>query len=82
MLEDGTLEGSLEAIDPDGDVLTFYAGCPPKKGLLTVDETPSLDNAFFQFEAFPDQSGMDSFVFMVSDGQAVSYGMVGTRTTL
>jgi hypothetical protein len=76
MLEDGTLEGSLEAYDPDGDMITFYSGCPPKKGTLAVDGTPSLDNAPFYYEPFPDESGFDSFVFMVSDGQAVSYGMV------
>jgi hypothetical protein len=75
LLEDGQLVGPLNAVDPDGDEMTFYLACPPVKGTVSLLNQDG-QAAVFNYSAFPDASGPDSFVFVVSDGQAEAAGMI------
>eukprot|EP00873_Tetraselmis_striata_P025523 jgi/Tetstr1/445787/TSEL_033434.t1 len=73
--EDGELVGPLDAVDPDGDLMTFWFGCPPAKGAIALVSQDGA-GAVFNFSAYTDETGSDSFVFVVSDGQAEAAGLI------
>ncbi|PLY02003.1 MAG: hypothetical protein C0622_06155 [Desulfuromonas sp.] len=67
--EDNTYIGVLSASDPDGDALSYSVDSAATSGSVVV-----TDPATGAFSYTPDSnfSGVDSFTFVVNDGQAVS----------
>lgn len=79
VLEDGSIKGTLYGVDPEGDALTFsLVGCAPKMGVVTLQGQPSADSVSFVYTPEAQLSGQDSFIFLVSDGEAEAAGMVRT----
>ncbi len=64
--EGNSIEITLPAADPDGDLLTFAIISPPSKGSL------SGTGAVRTYSPYPDSNGVDSFTFQVSDDYLVS----------
>jgi len=64
--EDVPLPITLEAIDGDGDALSYAIVAPPSLGTLS-GTAPSLT-----YTPLPNQSGEDSFTFRASDGASES----------
>lgn len=69
LLEDTTATGFMEASDADGDALTFSVVSQPNQGVLTLLD-PAVGH--FSYAPNPDTSGLDSFSFTASDGNATS----------
>ena len=80
VLEDGTCVGILEGYDPEGQNITFSAGCPPERGTVLVSSEPSLTSARFNYTSFPGSAGTDSFIVTVSDGELEGFGLVSHRS--
>ena len=53
--------GTLQAVDPEGDLLSFRLSSEPKKGTLI------LDGAHFVYTPDPKKKGMDSFTYTAAD---------------
>jgi VCBS repeat-containing protein len=66
--EDGQVQGTLSASDPDGDPLTFALATPASHGTATISAT----NGAFTYTPAADYHGPDSFGFTVSDGRGGS----------
>ena len=56
------LSGTLSAVDPDGDILTFFLTRLPKKGNVEISEDGS-----FTYTPNEDKKGKDSFSFTATD---------------
>jgi VCBS repeat-containing protein len=65
--EDASVNGQLQAQDPDGDSLTYTAVANPDNGTLSLSSTGA-----YTYTPTADFSGTDSFTYRVSDGQATS----------
>jgi len=65
--EDNSFEGSLIALDPDNDLLSFQVIKNSKKGWVEI-----VDSITGKFVYCPhaNKNGIDTFVFSVSDGQS------------
>jgi hypothetical protein len=64
--EDGTLNGRLVGSDADGDALTYTIRSAPANGLV---EPLDIAAGEFRYIPNPDFSGIDSFLYSVSDGK-------------
>jgi uncharacterized protein (TIGR03382 family) len=53
------------AVDPDGDPLTIVLRSAPANGAFTLES-----NTYWRYQPVADWSGVDSFVYAVSDGTA------------
>ncbi len=62
--KDTTVNGQLQANDPDGDSLTYTVVTNPVKGSLTI----SADSGSFSYAPHSGEAGTDSFSFKVNDG--------------
>lgn len=77
VLEDGSIRGTLTGEDPEGERLTFsMVACPAKKGVANLLTQTSDDSHTFQYAPAAQLSGQDTFLFIVSDGQAEAAGLV------
>lgn len=76
LLEDGVIQGTLEAFDPESDPLSFSLGCPPQHGQVELLAGHPSGWNDFRYIPDPNYSGSDSFVFIASDGEAGSAGLV------
>ena len=77
MLEDGgMLKGEVTGYDPDGELVTYSLGCPPKKGTVIIDSSPTMNTSPFLYTPDPQENGEDSFVFIISDGVSEAAGLV------
>ena len=65
--EDNSFEGSLNAFDPDNDLLSFQIIKNTKKGWVEIVDSIT---GIFDYSPQPDENGIDTFVFSVSDGQS------------
>ncbi|MGR4872430.1 Ig-like domain-containing protein, partial [Variovorax sp. LARHSF232] len=63
-LEDLPVEGRIEALDLQGDLLNFTVDTPPAHGTVVIN----LDGSY-TYTPDPDFNGEDSFVIMVDDGK-------------
>ncbi|ETR65339.1 MAG: hypothetical protein OMM_14406 [Candidatus Magnetoglobus multicellularis str. Araruama] len=68
LFEDHSFSGSLEAVDSDGNLLTFTIIHPPKLGAIAVSE----NSGEFMYTPVSNENGSDAFTFQVSDGIATS----------
>ena len=59
------LELDLDAVDEDGDALEWRIGIGAGKGYAVVDA-----DGVVKYQAFPGESGQDTFTVEVSDGEA------------
>ncbi len=59
------VSGQLLATDPDNNILQFSAASPPTHGTVTINNDGS-----FSYTPVTGYSGMDSFIFQVTDGLA------------
>ena len=76
-LEDTPLKGSLAGYDPDGDIISFAILCPPNKGNIEIiDSSQNQNQVDFMYDPFINENSMDSFTFIVDDGQAQDVGQV------
>lgn len=66
-----TLVGQLLATDVDDDELTFGIIIEPEYGVVVL-----LENGQFEYTAGADFEGVDSFVFVASDGQLSSMSTI------
>jgi len=66
--EDSTVNGQLQASDPDGDNLTYSVVTNPAKGTLNVTAATGA----FTYTPNTNATGSDSFTFRASDGQVTS----------
>lgn len=57
-----SVDGTLSAVDPDGDVLTFLITTPPTKGEVTVE-----DNGKFVYTPANGKRGKDYFGYVAED---------------
>ena len=64
---DKTYSGQLQGSDPDGDTLTFSRVSAPTKGNVTIDGSGD-----FTYTPNSNQTGTDSFIFKVNDGNSDS----------
>lgn len=78
--EDGSYSGTVQGYDPEGGNITFSLGCPGRKGIAEIGDTPSLNSAPFNYSLMKDEMGTDEFIFSVSDGELEAYGMVRSIT--
>ena len=69
VVEDGSATGTLNAVDVDGDVLTFTILTPPAHGIVTITNT--LTGAYTYWPA-ANYNGADSFTFRAFDGGTLS----------
>ena len=76
VLEGESFVGFLEGYDPEGENITFSAGCPPERGYVEFSTEPSLTTASFNFTSYPQSAGRDTFIVTVSDGELEGYGLV------
>jgi len=70
--EDGVLNGTLTALDPDSAVLTYAQASGPAHGTLEITAATGA----FTYTPNANFYGTDSFIFTVSDGQASDTGTV------
>ena len=77
--EDGVIVGTLSAYDPEGGLVTFSLGCPPRFGTIEFLDPIEEGTIPFRYTPFPEVSGTDSFVFLGSDGSAVGSGLVRSK---
>ena len=75
-LQDTPVVGTLSASDPEGRPLTLSLGCTPKQGIVQLGEPTSDGQVPFTY--FPDDKsfGLDSFLFIASNGQSLNAGLV------
>ena len=59
--QETSVGGTLQAVDPEGDLLTFRLCSEPKKGTLI------LDGAAFVYTPEPRRKGKDSFSYIAVD---------------
>ena len=76
VLEDGTFQGVLEAYDPEGENITFQIGCSPEQGAVEIDSTTTFTSTAFNYTHLDGVGGLDSFAFVVSDGETEAFGQV------
>lgn len=67
------VRGQLPGADPDGDVVTFSIVTPPRQGTVTLTDTKL---GTYEYQAFANASGQDSFTYQVSDGRASNTAVV------
>lgn len=67
--EDQVVEESLSASDPDGDALTYVI---TKDGTLGTVSLVDLTQGTFKYRPHANESGTDTFTFLVNDGNADS----------
>ena len=67
--EDQVVEGTLSASDPDGDALTYVI---TKDGTLGTVSLVDLTQGTFKYRPHANESGTDTFTFLVNDGNADS----------
>ena len=77
--EGGSFVGALEGYDPEGEKITFSAGCPPERGYVEISSEPALSTVSFNFTSYPQSAGRDTFIVTVSDGELEGYGLVSCR---
>jgi len=63
--EDETLEGTLQASDANGDLLTFAVVSDGERGTVTLVD---LQTGEFRYRPHANESGTDQFTFLVNDG--------------
>jgi VCBS repeat-containing protein len=64
-----TITGTLNAVDADGDTLTFSVVNYPSKGMLVLSD---VNTDLYSYIPNPGATGTDSFTYSVSDGQVSS----------
>ncbi|WP_179137145.1 cadherin-like domain-containing protein [Candidatus Entotheonella palauensis] len=64
-IEDAPFNGHLNAVDDDGDPLSFHIDQPAGKGVVTLTD-PAMGT--FVYTPHPNATGPDHFTFYVSDG--------------
>lgn len=70
--EDGTVTGSVGAVDPDGDALTHEIVSGPVNGTVTLDAQTGM----FTYTPAENYSGSDSFEVVVTDANGESVSQV------
>jgi large repetitive protein len=62
---DGSVDGQLQATDPEGDWIFYWITSEPTRGTVTFDPMTGL----FTYVANPGDPGPDSFTYTVYDSQ-------------
>jgi VCBS repeat-containing protein len=75
--EDGSVGGALNAVDIDGDTLSYSITTPPARGVATIDAGTGV----FTYAPNPDLNGTDSFAVEVSDGTLTAGATVSVTVT-
>ena len=75
--EDEALEGTLQASDANGDLLTFAIVSDGALGTVTLVD---LTTGEFKYRPHSNESGTDQFTFVVNDGNADSLEVVVSIT--
>ena len=79
-LQDMPITGLLSAIDPEGRPITFsLADCQPAQGTIELGEPTAGGKIPFTYTPDEKSFGLDSFLFIASNGEAVNAGLVGNR---
>jgi len=68
MYEDGTIQGQVAAVDPDGDTLTYTLIDEPDNGQVSLDS----QTGDFKYAPTGDYSGADQFTVTVTDPDGAS----------
>jgi VCBS repeat-containing protein len=75
--EDTAFSGSLNAIDPQGDALTYSVASQPANGSVVLDDPSS---GAFTYTPNPGFNGVDTFTFLANDGEFDSETATATIT--